>query len=99
MKNGDAFVLSSDFEGFGIVVKEALLLKKLVISTAVTGVTEVLENGRYGILTDVDTEDLENKMRDVLENRIDTKNILKELENYDCGNQKIIEELEKILNG
>ena len=99
MKNGDAFVLSSDFEGFGIVVKEALLLKKLVISTAVTGVTEVLENGRYGILTDVDTEDLENKMRDVLENRIDTKNILKELGNYDCGNQKIIEELEKILNG
>ena len=44
-------------------------------------------------------EDLENKMRDVLENRIDTKNILKELGNYDCGNQKIIEELEKILNG
>ena len=98
MKNGQAFVLASDFEGFGIVVKEALLLKKLVISTAVTGVTEILEDGKYGVIAKVETEDLKNKMRDVLDNKIDVKKIEKNLENYDCGNQKIIEELEALIN-
>lgn len=98
MKNADAFVLCSDFEGFGIVVKEALLLKKLVISTAVTGVTEVLENGKYGIITKVETEDLKNKMRDVLDKKIDIESIEKNLKNYDCGNQKIIKKLEKLID-
>ena len=98
IKNADVFVLSSDFEGFGIVVKEALLLKKVVISTAVTGVTEMLQGGKYGIITKVDTEDLKNKMKEVLDKKIDLKNIEKNLEDFDCGNQKIIERLEMILD-
>lgn len=98
IKNADVVVVSSDFEGYSIAIKEALLLKKVVISTDVSGVKEMFEDGKYGIITKVDTEDLENKMKNVLDNKIDLKNIEKNLEGFDCGNKKIIEKLERIIN-
>ena len=98
IKNADVVVVSSDFEGYSIAIKEALLLKKVVISTDVSGVKEMFEAGKYGIITKVDTEDLKNKMKEVLDKKIDLKNIEKNLEDFDCGNQKIIERLEMILD-
>lgn len=98
IKNGDVVVVSSDFEGYSIAIKEALLLGKPIISTDVSGVREMFENGKYGIITKVETEDLKNKMRDVLDKKIDIKSIEKNLEKYDCGNQKIIKELEKLID-
>ena len=98
IKNADIVVVSSDFEGYSIAIKEALLLKKVVVSTDVSGVKEMFENGKYGIISKVDTEDLKGKMRDILENKIDTKTIEKNLEEFDCGNNKIIENLEEIIN-
>lgn len=98
IKNADVVVVSSDFEGYSIAIKEALLLGKPIISTDVSGVREMFEDGKYGIITKVETEDLKNKMRDVLDGKIDIKNIEKNLENYDCGNKKIIEQLEAIIN-
>lgn len=98
IKNADMVVVSSDFEGYSIAIKEALLLKKVVISTDVSGVKEMFEDGKYGIITKVDTEDLKNKMKDVLDKKIDLKNIEKNLEDFDCGNQKIIERLEMIID-
>jgi glycosyltransferase involved in cell wall biosynthesis len=49
----DMFVLSSDYEGFGLVVAEAMAAGIPVISTAVAGVKEILENGKYGVLVPV----------------------------------------------
>lgn len=98
IKDADVVVVSSDFEGYSIAIKEALLLKKVVISTDVSGVKEMFEDGKYGIITKVDTEDLKNKMRDVLDKKIDLKNIEKNLENFDCGNKKIVKKLERIIN-
>lgn len=98
IKNADIIVVSSDFEGYSIAIKEALLLKKVVISTDVSGVTEMFENGKYGIISKVETKDLENKMREVLDGKIDIQKIQKNLENYDCGNQGIIEALKEIIN-
>lgn len=55
MRAAHAFVLSSRFEGFGLVIVEAMLAGTKVISTNCDfGPAELLENGRYGKLAPVD---------------------------------------------
>jgi glycosyltransferase involved in cell wall biosynthesis len=46
----DVFVLSSDYEGSPLSVMEAMAAGKPVISTAVGGVPELMEDGRSGLL-------------------------------------------------
>jgi glycosyltransferase involved in cell wall biosynthesis len=51
MAHSDVFVLSSAWEGFGIVVVEALASGAPVVSTCENeGPGEILEDGRYGRL-------------------------------------------------
>ncbi|EME9802032.1 glycosyltransferase [Vibrio alginolyticus] len=58
MKKSDCFVFSSSWEGFGNVLVEALYCCGNVISTdCPSGPSEILENGKYGVLVPVDDED------------------------------------------
>lgn len=52
IKAADAFIMSSDSEGFPMCVGEAMSLGKAIVSTRVSGVLEMLDNGKYGILVD-----------------------------------------------
>ena len=99
IKQADCIVVSSDFEGYSVAIKEALLLKKAVVSTNVCGVSEMFDNGKYGIVTEISTEDLLDKMKKVLDKKIDINKIEKNLENYDCENNKIIEKLISLIEG
>ena len=69
MKNAYAFVHSSFFEGFGLVILEALILNKAVISSnCKVGPSEILLNGMYGELFDVgDSNKLFYKMNRFIE--------------------------------
>jgi glycosyltransferase involved in cell wall biosynthesis len=54
IRRADCFVLSSKFEGFSLVVAEALCLGVPVVATDCrSGPAEILENGNYGILIPV----------------------------------------------
>jgi glycosyltransferase involved in cell wall biosynthesis len=51
VEQADLFVLTSDFEGFGNVIVEALALGKQIVSTdCPSGPSEILDNGKYGFL-------------------------------------------------
>lgn len=69
----DLFVLSSDYEGFGNVIVEALSFGLPVVSTdCPAGPAEILENGRYGRLTPVgDAPALTRAMNDALDAPVD----------------------------
>lgn len=57
MRNSTAFILSSRWEGFGLVLVEALLAGTKVIATNCNyGPSEILEQGRYGTLVPVADE-------------------------------------------
>ncbi len=99
VKQADCFVLCSDFEGFGIAAKEALLLKTPVISTDVTGIREVLSDGEYGILCDIDTESVYIAMRSVLVSTEKLDGFRGKLENFNCSNDKIVNKLYEIIEG
>lgn len=51
-KNADFYILSSRYEGFPTVLFEAITLKKKIIATDVSGVKEMLNDGKYGIITE-----------------------------------------------
>lgn len=58
---------SSRFEGFGLVLVEALTLGLPVVAVdCPSGPKEILENGRYGILTRSDAKDLAQGLEDCL---------------------------------
>lgn len=51
-KNADFYVLSSRYEGFPTVLFEAITLKKNIIATDVSGVREMLEDGKLGLIVE-----------------------------------------------
>lgn len=54
MKNADLFILSSKFEGFGLVLVESMICETFVISSnCMTGPVEILQNGKFGDIFDV----------------------------------------------
>jgi len=55
IKEADTFILSSKFEGFGLVIVEALAAGTTVVSTdCESGPAEILSNGVYGYLAPTD---------------------------------------------
>lgn len=67
IKNSKLFVMTSDYEGMPNALLEAMCLGLPVISTKVSGATDVIENGKNGILVDCrNVEQLEDAMRKLL---------------------------------
>ena len=70
LNNADCFVLSSNHEGQPMVLFEAMILKKEIISTDIVGSRSALE-GRSGHLVDNSIDGLAQGMIDFLENRLE----------------------------
>lgn len=67
-RNADFFVLSSRYEGFPTVLFEAITLKKKIIATEVSGVREMLENGKLGLIVENSEQGIYDGMKKALEN-------------------------------
>lgn len=78
----DCLVISSDFEGYGMVIDEARVLKKPVISTDVADAKKILSEG-YGIICANSKEELYEAMKEFLDNgyTVKTKFDYKEFNN------------------
>ena len=92
LKKCDYFVLSSFYEGFGLVIAEADILNKPVISTNVVGPRGFLEQNK-GTLVDNNEDGLYEGLKRLVNNEIPTMNV-----NYEQYNSNAIKEFYKILD-
>lgn len=68
INRADLFVLSSHYEGQGLVLLEALALKKNVLSTDLEVTREISGNDEYGMLKDDDAKSLAEGIEQFLNN-------------------------------
>ncbi|WP_429059673.1 glycosyltransferase [Aeromonas veronii] len=70
LADGDLFVMSSHYEGYPVVLVEAMALGKAIVSTNCTGPNEALDGGKYGVLVPVgDANALALAIRKMIENK------------------------------
>ncbi len=81
-KAADFFILSSRYEGFPTVLYEAIVLKKTIVATDVSGVREMLNDGELGLIIENSEEGICEGMKQVLTNPEISNSYQKELENY-----------------
>ena len=92
LKKCDYFVLSSFYEGFGIVIAEADILKKPVISTDILGPRKFIkDNG--SCLVENSEKGLESGIQRLLNNEIKVMNV-----DYEKYNQEALEEFYDLIN-
>lgn len=68
VKNADFYILSSRYEGFPTVLFEAITLKKKIIATDVSGVHEMLQEGKLGLIVENSEEGIYFGMKKALQN-------------------------------
>ena len=68
MKQADVYICTSHIEGFSISIAEAMACGLPVISTRCTGPTEILEDGKNGILIDCKEEEIYQAMKKAINN-------------------------------
>ena len=103
IKNSKLLVHSSKSEGFGLVLVEALILKRIIVSTnCKVGPREILDNGKYGSLVEVGNynvmaqEILELLQENSIKKERYLSNIDKSVERFDKRN--IIKHIERVLD-
>lgn len=69
LQNADAFVLSSQYETFGVVVIEAMACGLPIVATKCGGPESIIGNDKLGILSDIDENSLSQSLERLYKNR------------------------------
>ncbi len=69
IKAADLLLSTSGWEGFSLVICEAMALGTPVVSTRTVGPTEIIDNNEYGVLCDHDDESIYNAVTLFIDNK------------------------------
>lgn len=83
VKDADFFILSSRYEGFPTVLFEAITLKKNIIATDVSGVREMLLDGKLGLIVENSEEGIYEGIKKALTDPGSFEPYQRELRNYE----------------
>ena len=68
----DCYILSSLYEGLGMVILESMILNKYVISSNIDGPKEIVKDG-YGTLVDINVESFAREMEKFIKGKYHSK--------------------------
>ena len=83
LKKSDFYVMSSRHEGFPTIIAEALILNKPVVSTDVSGIRDLLQDGKLGLITPNSEDGIYEGMKKFITNKELSKQYEKEIANTD----------------
>lgn len=94
LQQSDAFVLSSLYETFGVVVIEAMACGLPVVATKCGGPESIVQNDKLGLLAEKDTESLAQSMQYLYQNKdkYDSKYIVQYAKN-NFGEETVCQQL------
>ncbi|MET4559099.1 glycosyltransferase involved in cell wall biosynthesis [Lysinibacillus parviboronicapiens] len=93
IRQSDVLILTSAYEGYPMVVGEALILETPVITTSFAAAREQISDGQNGLITSGNVEDLYPVIASVIENADSLQTMKKFIEENQYTNQKAQEQL------
>lgn len=97
MKHATAVAVLSDYESWSMVITEAKILGVPVIATKTSGALEQIEDRFSGILTEFNSEDIAEKLEELLLNKELQLQMKKNIVNFD-NTQGILQSFYSLLN-
>ena len=98
VKNSDIFVLTSDYEGYPMVVCEAMILGVPVVTTPFKAALEIIDDGVNGIVATNSPEDIAKRLATLIQNRELLSSMSLSLKNENGINSKWREQINSILD-
>lgn len=69
MEKSDFYIMSSRHEGYPTIIAEALILKKPISATDISGIKDLLQNGKLGVITPNSEDGIYEGMKKFLTDR------------------------------
>ena len=93
MKQADAFVLVSRFEGFGMTIKEAQILGTPTLITNFGAAPEVVKDGLHGSICENSTQGVYSMIKDILQKPEQLENYRQYLQENPVNNELALSQL------
>ena len=99
IRQANLYVQPSRFEGYPMTILEALILGRVVVSTANGGAGELIQNEKTGLLCPISAEGIADAVQQLLDDPAQLERLRRNVAaiNMEAENQKIVCELEKLL--
>ena len=96
---GDAFVCTSRAEGYSLVIAEAMILGKPVLSVDCSGPNELLEYGKYGVLIKNTDEEILRMLNSLILGEFDLEKLqkLSEIRSKEFNLKNIMKKIEELI--
>lgn len=96
IKASDLFILTSDFEGFPMVIGESLILGTPILTTNYDSAKEQITDGINGIIVEKDTEKIAQELENILANKEILKKFKKNIKKEKITNTVAKKQFDKI---
>lgn len=97
IKQCNIYCQPSRFEGFGMAIAEAKILKKLVISTNFEIIYDQIENMKNGLIVNMNSKDIADGIKNIIRNKKLVINIKKNIKSEYINIEDKIESINKLL--